>query len=228
MGIADKAAQSAAADPGADPSAGETFTKPDISSAVPPEMQDAVARITAAGMKLMYSPQMRDKLKEAVNSPDPTPKVLAENVTGLLLIMDRQAGKSGLPGPALMPAAVELLGDAGDAMVKAGRPVSQDDFKTAIQMTFVLMSKKMGMNDAQIMDTANKALPPDQQVAGGAPPDGPAADAAQAADSADPAAAVPPGPEGAAPVDPNAPPAGATPGAAPPGPPIPPDDPNQP
>ena len=214
MGLADTAAQ--AAGPADD--AG-TFEKKDISSAIPPEQKDAVDRIVAAGMKIMYSPAMRDDLKTALASKDPTPKVLAENVLGLMLTMDQKAGKSGLPPPALLPAAVELLGDAADLMVKGGRPVGQDDYTTAIQMLFVMMSKKMGMNDAQIMDTANKALPPDQQVAGGAPPDGPAADAANA-----PPAGMPPAGAGgpaapdsgapglaqqaaaAAPVDPNAPP----------------------
>ena len=181
---------------------GESFTKPDISSAIPPEQKDAVDRVVAAGMKMMYSPGMRDDLKAAVNSPDPTPKVLAENVVGLLLTMDKQAGQSGIPGEALMPAAVELVGDAGEMLVEAGRPVTQEDYKTAVQMAFVLISKKMGMDDGQIMDTANKALPPDQQVAGGAPPDGPAAEA--------------PPVDPAAPTVPTAPPAGMPPAGVPP------------
>ena len=185
-GLAEQAATAAPApegEPGAD-----TFTKPDITSAIPPEQVDAVNRIVAAGMKLMYSAGMRDELKAAVNSPEPTAKVLAENVTGLMLMMDQKSGKSGLPPEAIMPAAVELLGDSGDMMVKAGRPVSQEDFKTAMQMLLVMVSKKMGMDDAQVMDMANKALPPEQQAGGGLPPDGPAADAAP---PVDPAAAPP-------------------------------------
>ena len=207
MGLADQAAKAAPQD-----DAG-TFEKKDISAAIPPEQKDAVDRIVAAGMKLMYSPGMRDELRKAVASKEPTPKVLAENILGLMLTMDKQAGKSGLPPAALMPAAVELLGEGADLMVKAGRPVSQDDYTTAIQTLFVMMSKKMGMNDAQIMDTANKALPADQQVDGGAPPDGPAADAAAAGGAGAPAA-------------PAGPPAvgGAVPPAAPP---VDPTDPNQ-
>lgn len=192
-GLAEQAA--AAAPQGESPESG-TFTKPDITSAIPPEQVDAVNRIAAAGMKMMYSPGMRDELKAAVNSPEPTPKVLAENVTGLMLTIDQKAGNGGIPPEAIMPAAVELLGDAADMMVKAGRPVSQEDFKTAMQMLFVMMSKKMGMDDAAIMDTANKSLPPDQQVGGGAPPDGPAA-------APQPALPVPPAaPINAAPVAP--------------------------
>lgn len=169
-----------------------SFTKPDISKAIPPNMVDVVQRIVAAGMKLMYGPNMRDKLREAVQSKDPTAQVLAENVTGLMLILDRTASKTkgnGIPPEAVLPAAIELLGDAADAMVQAGREVTQDDFKTAMQTTFVLISHKMGMNEAQIMDAANKALPPDQQANGGAPPDGPAAQAA-AAQGVDPTIAA--------------------------------------
>jgi len=191
MGLADQAAAQVAAPDaeGAEPKpdaegGGDTFTKPDISKAIPPELQDTVQRIVAAGMKIMYSPDMRDDIKKAVQSPDPTPKVMTDNVVGLLLTLDQKAGQSGLPGPALMPAAVELLGEAGTVLVQAGRPVSQDDFKAAIQLTFVLMSKKMGMKDGDIMNTAKSALPPGEQ--GAADEQAPPADA-----SAPPAGAPP-------------------------------------
>lgn len=203
MALADRAAAAAPTEGG-----GESFTKPDLSGIpLTPEQRDSVDRIVAAGLKMMLSPAMRDDLKKAMNSPEPTAKVLAENVVGLMLTMDQKAGKSGLPPEAIMPAAVELLGEAGDLMVQGGRPVSQEDFRTAIQMAFVLISKKMGMNDSQIMDTANKALPPSEQVAGGAPPNGPAADAVAAAGAAPqgaPPAGMPPqGPaeEQAEPID---------------------------
>lgn len=223
--LAERAAADTAAAPAAPGDTGETgdsgatFQKADLSSAIPPEQQDAVQRIVAAGMKMMYGPNMRDQLRKAINSPDPTPKVLAENVAGLMLMMDK-ASKGGLPAQAILPAAVELLGDAADAMVQAGRPVSQEDYKSAIQMLFVLISHKMGMNEAQIMDTANKALPPDQQLNGGAPPDGPAAVASEQ-QGVDPTIAAA-GKQAAAAAAGGAP---GAPGAAPPGtPPIPPDE----
>lgn len=206
MGLADKAAAAAPADSGG---TGEPFKKPDISSVIPPEVKDVVDRVVAAGMKIMYSPAARDDLMKAVQSTDPLPKTLAMNITGLMLMIDQKAGKSGIPPQAIGPASMELLGDACELMSQS-KPVTMDDYKSAAQMMFVLIGKKLGASDADIMDAANKALPEDQQVAGGAPPDGPAADVAAAA--APPAGATPP-------ADPNAPPAGGPPVApvAPPG-----------
>jgi hypothetical protein len=184
----------------AEPDSGPAFKKPDISAHIPPELKDTVDRIVAAGMKIMYAPQMRGDLMKAVQSQEPTPKVLAENITGLMLAIDQKAGKSGLPPPAVFPAAMELFGDAATVLTQAGKQVSQNDYDDGLRMLYVMLGKKMGGTDAQIMDAANKSLPPDKQVAGGAPPDGPAADASQAA-------AVPPAaPPGAPPVVPPVPP----------------------
>lgn len=211
MATAPLAQQAAAAAPADDQGSGEPFKKPDISSVIPPEFKDVVDRIVAAGMKIMYAPASRDDLMKAVQSPDPLPKTLAMNITGLMLTIDQKAGKSGIPPQAIGPASMELLGDACELMSQS-KPVSMDDYKAAAQMMFVMIGKKLGASDADIMDAANKALPPDQQEAGGAPPDGPGADASQppavppgaAAPAAVPPTATPPG--GAPPVDPTAPP----------------------
>lgn len=145
------------------------FKKPDVAQFVPPEIKDAVDRISAAGMKIMYSEQMKDDRDQAINSPEPVPKKLSDNVVGLLLTMDQQA-KGGLPPAALFPAAVMLLAEAGDLLVAAGQPVSQDDFNTAAMMAFAEMGKRMGGSPDQIMQAAGAGLPPEEQ-AGAAPPD---------------------------------------------------------
>ena len=48
-------------------------------------------RIVAAGMRIMYSPEMADERDQAVQSQEPVAKKLADNVTGLLLTLDQQA-----------------------------------------------------------------------------------------------------------------------------------------
>lgn len=200
--LAQQAAQQAPPADDQGEGAGEGFKKPDISSVIPPEFKDVVDRVVAAGMKIMYSPASRDDLMKAVQSPDPLPKTLAMNITGLMLMLDQKAGKSGIPPQAIGPASMELLGDACE-LLSQSKPVTMDDYKAAAQLMFVMIGKKLGASDADIMDAANKALPEDQQVAGGAAPDGPAAQGAGA--QAPPAA------------PPVAPPAGGPPGAAPPG-----------
>lgn len=137
---------------------GKPFTPPDAGKIVQPQMKDAVDRIVAAGMKLMYSPAMKDERMQAVQSPDPIPKKLAENTTGLILTLDKQS-KGGLPVEAIFPAAVMLLSEAAEVLKAAGQDVSEEDYLDAVRMLFVLLGKKMGGTDEQIMQAAQQALP---------------------------------------------------------------------
>lgn len=220
MALADIAKKSAAPDAGGD---GSTFEKKDISGAIPPEIKDAVDRIVAAGIKMMYAPATRKQLMASVQSQEPVPKKIAEAVTGLLLVLDQKAqggqqapgappmpgappqapqqpgqGGQGLPAQAIFPAGYELAAEAATVLVKAGQPVTQDDFNGAIQMLYVLISKKMGGTDEQIMGEAAKhvqgdgteppvddTMPPDAQAA-------PPIDQSTPPQAAPPAGAVPP------------------------------------
>lgn len=72
-----------------------SFKRPNIAALVPPAMKDTVDRVVAAGMKLMYSPQMKQEVQQAIQSDKPVPQKLAESVTGLLLVLDQQASGGG-------------------------------------------------------------------------------------------------------------------------------------
>jgi hypothetical protein len=142
----------------ANESGGEPFKRPDISQFVPPEIKDVVDRVVAAGVKVMYSPQMQDQMKAAIESPDPVPKKMAENVTGLLLTLDKQT-QGGIPDQALFPAGMELMGEAAEVLTSAGQPVTQEDYNEAARMMFVLVGQKLGGTRDQIMQAAEQALP---------------------------------------------------------------------
>lgn len=181
---------------------GKGFTRPKIN--VPPEMQDAVDRIVAAGMKLIYSPSMKDERDAALQSDDPIAKVLATNVVGLTLVLDQQS-QGGIPEQALLPAALELLLDVADMMVKAGKTVTQDDINDAALMMHVMIAKKLGVSDEEVMNGARQGA---QQAGGDA--EG-AADTQDPDEAQEPAAGEPPMPtaQGAPAMPPQ-------PGAAPP------------
>lgn len=136
---------------------GQAFQRPDLSGIVPEGMEDVVARVSAAGQKIMYSPDMRDDLAAAVQSEDPVPKKLAENVTGLMLTLDSQT-KGGIPEEAIFPAAVDLLAEAADALTQAGQAVTQEDFREALRMMYVLIGKKLQIPDDQIVAGAEQAI----------------------------------------------------------------------
>lgn len=148
------------------------FKKPDISAFVPPDAKDAVDRIVAAGMKIMYSPDMKDEVQEAITGKGPVSQRMAANVTGLIALLDQKAaGKT--PVGALFPAALELLGEAAEIMSAAKVDVSQEDYNEAAQLCFVMIGKKLGGTDEQITQSLS-------QMGGQGEPAAPAASAAPA------------------------------------------------
>jgi len=138
------------------------FQKPDL-EAMPiiqklsPQDKDAYQRVVAAGIKLMYAPETRQQLQQAVASKDPVPKKLAENVCGLVLMLDQKT-KGGIPGAAIFPAAIELLGEAAEVLIKAGQPVTQANYHDASILLYTMLGKKMGFSDKQLMDGAAQGL----------------------------------------------------------------------
>jgi hypothetical protein len=184
---------------------GAAFTPKDPREFIPPEQHDAVERVFAAGMKLMYSPEMADERQAALQSQDPVPKRLADNITGLMLTLDQRA-KGGMPIAAIFPAAVLLVNEAANMLVHGGVNVTQDDYNHSLQILYVQLGKKLNMSDDQLMQGAQDALaktqggmaPEDQTAATGAPvaPDPTAAgpmNAGQAPLGVPPAAPTPPG-----------------------------------
>lgn len=160
--------------PAGDSGGGASFKKPDITKFVPPELRDAVERVAAAGMKLMYAPEMRQDLVAAVKSPDPVPKVLSENITGLMLTLD-QKSQGGIPQAVIFPAAMELLGEGATVLVNGGREVTQQDFNDAALAMYALIGKKLGGSDEDLMGAAAQSLqggnPPPDDTAAAPPPD---------------------------------------------------------
>ena len=75
------------------PAASGGFKEPDVTSMIPPELRDIVERVHAAGLKIMTAPEMRDEVQQGIQSPDPVPQKLAQNVTGLLLTLDKKSAE---------------------------------------------------------------------------------------------------------------------------------------
>lgn len=163
--------------------AGPAFQKPNIAAVLAkltPQIRDTVDRVVAAGMKLMYAPESKAARDQAVQSQDPIPKKLSENVVGLLLMLDSKT-KGGLPMESLFPAALELMVEAANLLQAAGQTVSQQAFNDALLAAHALISQKLGASNEQIMGAAQDSMGGGQPPAAGqAPPDPQAAPMPQA------------------------------------------------
>lgn len=139
------------------PSTGPSFTPKDPRQFIPAQLHDAVERVFVAGMKMMYSPQMEQERQAAIQSQDPVPKRIADNVLGLMLTLDQQS-KGGIPEQVIFPAAVMLVNEAANLLVHAGQDVTQDDYNQALQLLYVQIGKKLGLSNDQLMQGAQQAL----------------------------------------------------------------------
>lgn len=153
---------------------GPAFTKPDITQFIPEELKDTVARVTAAGLKMLYSPELRDQVMQDIERPGEVPQKLAESVVGLLLTLDGQAKGGGIPMEALFPAGMELLGEAAEILSASGQPVTQADYNTAALQMSMLIVKKLApeASDEEIMQAHEQMLGGQAAPPQGQPPQG--------------------------------------------------------
>ena len=144
------------------------FTKPDIARFIPEDMRDIVDRVVAAGHKMIYSEQMREQVAKEIQRDVPVAQKLGEAVVGLLLTLDSKT-PSGIPQAAIFPAAVELLAEAAEILSASGQPVTQEDFNEAMRTMWVLIGKKLGASDADIMQMTKQAASAQAAPGAGAP-----------------------------------------------------------
>ena len=143
---------------------GEGFTAPPVESYTPPEALDAVQRVVAAGMKLVYRKDMAEDVKAEVARDVPTGQMLAQAAVGWLLMLDKQAPQ-GIPENIMAYSLQALVGEAAEIAVGAGRPVSQGEFEDGVMLGHQLMARKLGYNDEQIMQGAQQGGQPSPQPA---------------------------------------------------------------
>lgn len=150
MGLIDQkmAVEQPEAQPG--PQQGGPKYKTKVVEAIPPALRDAFERVILAGMKVMYSPETEDLVAQTLEGDGEMWKKIGEGVAGLMMLLDKQSGK-GIPQDVMIPAAIELVNEAASHLQTIGQNVTPEDIKTATQYVVVLLAKKFGANDQQIM-----------------------------------------------------------------------------
>lgn len=122
------------------------FEKPDVAALIPEGQEDAVGRVVAAGLKIAYHPSMRQQLLESVQGDEPVPVKLGDNVAGLMLMMQKRAKGGGIPPAVMLPAAMELLGEAAEMLSAAGETVTREDFNDGAIRMIGQIAKAMDPN----------------------------------------------------------------------------------
>ena len=111
---------------------------------MPVQDQESLQKVVMAGMKLMYDPKIFPMFEQGLKSKAPLPDMLAAQAVGLLkLLMDKSQGT--IPKNVILPAAVMLMLEMGDFMVKAkmAQP-TQADMQAAVKKVVELAMKVFG------------------------------------------------------------------------------------
>lgn len=109
-----------------------------------PQNADALERVVLAGTKLMYDPKVFPMFAQALESGGPLPDMLAQQAVGLLKIMMDKSGGT-MPKNVLIPAAVALMLEMGDFIIKSGlaKP-TEEDMRAAVKTVIDLVMQVFG------------------------------------------------------------------------------------
>jgi hypothetical protein len=128
-----------------------------IAKAVPPEMQEAFARVVKAGMKVMFSEETHDMMMEQLAADGDMEQVLGEGIAGLMLLLFQKSNKT-MPPEVLVPAGIYLLSEAADFTEKIMQDkVPPDVMAGAIQVMTGIIFEKMGVPKDKLDAAMQKA-----------------------------------------------------------------------
>jgi hypothetical protein len=130
---------------GAAPQGRLGFPLPNIRATVPAQYQNAFDRLVTAAKRVMYDPKTHALLQRQLSMNAPMAQKLAEGVAGLLIILFREA-KGAVPPPVLIPAAIEIVGEAVEFVAQLGYPIDQATYKTAVALEVAILARKLGLN----------------------------------------------------------------------------------
>lgn len=122
-----------------------------LEESVKPEDQEAFKRVTAAGMKVMFSEQSHQMMLEELQKPGDMDEKLAQGIAGLMLMLYKQS-KGTMPPQIIMQAAAWLLLEAARFVQEAGiGQVDNQTIRNAMDGMVGILMKKFGASEDQIM-----------------------------------------------------------------------------
>lgn len=118
--------------------------------ALPAEMGDAYEAVITTAKKIMYSDQMAPQVKELLRNQDMSMgEKLGMGATAVMAMLYTQTNGT-IPPQLIIPAAIELVADAGDFVRKAGAKVSDDDIAEGMASVVEMILDRAGVKPDQI------------------------------------------------------------------------------
>lgn len=131
------------------PQTGLGFPLPNIAAKIPPQFQRPFQAFVIACKRVMYDPKSHYLMQRQLARPAPMPQKLAQGVAGLVMLVYVKAKDSGdnVPLPVLIPAAIELVGEAAQFITQTMKtPIDQPTYKAAVALVIAILSKSLGIS----------------------------------------------------------------------------------
>jgi hypothetical protein len=116
---------------------------------IPPQLQGQYQSVVAAGRKIMYSPQMGGQIQQLLQGPGTMGDKLGQGVLALIAILLDKTNR-GIPPQLIIPAAIELVAEAGDFLSHAGVKVTDQDKAQGVSAVIQQILQKSGVSMDQL------------------------------------------------------------------------------
>ncbi len=142
------------------------FALPDLRATLPPQYQPVFDRLVIAAKRVLYDPKTHAMMQRALARNLPMTQKLAEGVAALLLILFREAGGK-VPPEVVIPAALDIVGEAAEYVAEVGMPIDQATYKQACALTAVIISKRFGIDPQALAQKPAPMAQPRSMLRGG-------------------------------------------------------------
>jgi len=119
--------------------------------AIPAELKPEYERLVMAAAKILYSEQAKDLVMQQMSRQVPPAQMIGEGAAGLMGMVLR-AAKGQVSAPSVVAAAIEVAAEVADFVSEAGKPVSEDDRKGAMQFAAATVMQGIGMQKDQVQN----------------------------------------------------------------------------
>lgn len=129
-----------------------------------PELQAPYERVVAAGRKILYSEQMTPQIQELLRGPGDMGEKIGKGVVALMAIMIAKSNNT-MPPQVIIPAATELVAEAGDFLRGAGAKVTDGDIAEGMAVMVQEILARSGITPDKIPALLQQGGAPAQAAA---------------------------------------------------------------
>lgn len=135
----------------------------ELQNNVPPKFRNAYDRVTLAASKLMFDKKISQAMLEAVDDKQSPEDVIADNASGLILMLNKQT-KNTIPQQILIPAAIDIALQMSEFFSRTGKvAVDEQVLASAIQKMIFKLFEAFGVKQDQLMGGIAKMQQLDMQ-----------------------------------------------------------------